>query len=70
MVPTDGDLEVVKPSKPELDYDSICDDLSFCMYVEESVAEVIREMETLKHKAVKGKLSFTCYYVLLSQIVF
>lgn len=31
---------------------SICDDLSFSMYVEESVAEVIREMETKKSKAV------------------
>lgn len=35
---------------------SICDDLSFSMYVEESIAEVIRKMETKKAKAVNGKM--------------
>lgn len=34
---------------------SICDDLSFSMYVEENTAEVIREMEARKIKAVNGK---------------
>lgn len=34
---------------------SICDDLAFSMYVEESVAEIVREMETRKLKAVNGK---------------
>jgi len=33
---------------------SVCDDLAFSMYVEESVAEIVREMETLKAKAVNG----------------
>jgi centrosomal protein CEP104 len=34
---------------------SICDDLSFSMYVEESVAYIVREMEERKLKAVNGK---------------
>lgn len=33
---------------------SICDDLSFSMYVEESIADVIREMEIKKQRAIKG----------------
>jgi centrosomal protein CEP104 len=36
---------------------SICDDLSFSMYVEESVAYIVREMEERKLKAVNGKWS-------------
>lgn len=35
---------------------SICDDLAFSMYVEESVVEIVREMETRKLKAVNGEL--------------
>lgn len=31
---------------------SICDDLSFCMYVEEGITEIVRELETKKLKAV------------------
>lgn len=34
---------------------SICDDLSFSMYVEETIAEVVRKMEQKKRKAVNGK---------------
>lgn len=34
---------------------SICDDLSFSMYVEESVTEIVRDMEIKKCKAVNGK---------------
>lgn len=34
---------------------SICDDLSFSMYVEESIVETIREIEAKKAKAVNGK---------------
>lgn len=34
---------------------SICDDLSFSMYVEESIVEKIRELEQKKGKAVNGK---------------
>lgn len=34
---------------------SLCDDLSFSMYVEESIVETIRELELKKAKAVNGK---------------
>lgn len=33
---------------------SICDDLSFSMYVEDTIADVIRKMEMKKSKAVNG----------------
>lgn len=33
---------------------SICDDLSFSMYVEESIVETIRELELKKSRAVNG----------------
>lgn len=33
---------------------SICDDLSFSMYVEESIVETIRELEQKKGRAVNG----------------
>lgn len=33
---------------------SICDDLSFSMYVEESIAETVRKMEQMKMAAVNG----------------
>lgn len=39
---------------------SICDDLSFSMYVEESIVETIRELETKKSKAVNGKSPAIC----------
>lgn len=55
VTPTDGDLEQLVSKHPEQNYESICDDLSFSMYVEESVTEVIREMEALKHKAVNDE---------------
>lgn len=32
---------------------SICDDLSFSMYVEQTTAEIIRQMEIKKGKAVR-----------------
>lgn len=35
---------------------SICDDLSFSMYVEESITDTVRAIETLKKKAVNGWL--------------
>lgn len=34
---------------------TICDDLSFSMYVEESIVETIRKLEQKKIKAVNGK---------------
>lgn len=43
---------------------SICDDLSFSMYVEESIAEVIRKMELKKSKAVNGMLNIDAVEIL------
>lgn len=37
---------------------SICDDLSFSMYVEESIVETCRELEQKKIKAVNGNFFF------------
>lgn len=37
---------------------SICDDLSFSMYVEENIVETIRELEQKKLKAVNGNCIF------------
>lgn len=45
---------------------SICDDLSFSMYVEESTVETIRELEQKKTKAVNGNdffFSFMCFVI-------
>lgn len=41
---------------------SICDDLSFSMYVEESISEVVRVMETKKLLAVNGNHKFVILY--------
>lgn len=38
---------------------SVCDDLSFSMYVDESVADVVREMESKKSAAVNGEWNRT-----------
>lgn len=40
----------------DLALQSICDDLSFSMYVEESITDTVREIETLKKKAVNGRV--------------
>lgn len=37
---------------------SICDDLSFSMYVEETITETVREMEQKKMAAVNGKVIY------------
>lgn len=42
---------------------SICDDLSFSMYVEESIVETIRELEQKKTKAVNGIYDFHHFYL-------
>lgn len=42
---------------------SICDDLSFSMYVEESIVERIRELEQKKIKAVNGNSSVLCNFM-------
>lgn len=34
---------------------SITDDLSYCMYVEESIVEIVKKIEQLKHKAVEDE---------------
>lgn len=44
---------------------SICDDLSFSMYVEESIVETIRELEQKKTKAVNGKSPFVLFIDLI-----
>lgn len=40
----------------DISLQSICDDLSFSMYVEESITDTVRAIETLKKKAVNGWL--------------
>ena len=45
---------------------SICDDLSFSMYVEESIVETIRELEQKKIKAVNG--NYGCLGLFLSNL--
>lgn len=42
---------------------SICDDLSFSMYVEESIVETIRELEQKKIKAVNGNCFVLCNFM-------
>lgn len=43
----------------DISLQSICDDLSFSMYVEESITDTVRVIETLKKKAVNGSLILT-----------
>lgn len=45
---------------------SICDDLSFSMYVEESIVETIRELEQKKSRAVNGKYLFIGLHIILN----
>lgn len=40
---------------PEIGLSSITDDLSYCMYVEESIVDVVRKLEQLKHRAVEDE---------------
>lgn len=37
---------------------SICDDLSFSMYVEETITETVRELEAKKSMAVNGESNY------------
>lgn len=39
----------------EIGLSSITDDLSYCMYVEESIVEIVRKLERLKHRAVEDE---------------
>lgn len=57
---TDNAMQIIQNinnDRTESALASICDDLSFSMYVEESIVETIREMEAKKTAAVNGKLS-------------
>lgn len=55
---TDNAMQIIQNmnnERTETALASICDDLSFSMYVEESIVETIRELEQKKGKAVNGK---------------
>lgn len=54
---TENAMQIVQNmnnERTETALSSICDDLSFSMYVEESIVETIRELEQKKAKAVNG----------------
>ena len=64
-------LRVKKNSDDDLEVPlaSITDDLSYCMYVEESIVDMVKQLESIKHRAVederfeyarKIKLSMNC----------
>lgn len=48
-------IEKINNERTENALASICDDLSFSMYVEEGIVETIRELEQKKAKAVNGE---------------
>lgn len=48
-------MQTMNNERTETALASICDDLSFSMYVEESIVETIRKLEQKKSKAVNGK---------------
>lgn len=48
-------VQNINNERTESALQSICDDLSFSMYVEENIVETIRELEQKKGKAVNGK---------------
>lgn len=57
-VSTDNAMQIIQNmnnERTETALASICDDLSFSMYVEESIVETIRELEQKKGKAVNGE---------------
>ncbi|KAL7034041.1 hypothetical protein ACKWTF_007830 [Chironomus riparius] len=39
----------------EIGLSSITDDLSYCMYVEESIVDIVKKLEQLKHRAVEDE---------------
>lgn len=57
--PNCNDLSHLKLKHPddtvEVALSSITDDLSYCMYVEESIVEIVKRLESLKHKAVEDE---------------
>lgn len=53
-----GPLSLAQLHQDEIDgpaLASICDDLSYSMYVEESIVETVRNMEQMKMAAVNGE---------------
>lgn len=60
---TDNAMQIIQNmnnERTETALTSICDDLSFSMYVEESIVETVRELEQKKGKAVNGKWGKMC----------
>lgn len=49
---------------------SACDDLSYSMYVEEGICDVVRKMELLKLQAVQGNLEINLVMQLIDRIEF
>lgn len=54
------DLIKLTENGTDLPLQSICDDLSFSMYVEESITDTVRAIEILKKKAVNGLIFDQC----------
>lgn len=52
-------IQSMNNERTETALSTICDDLSFSMYVEESIVETIRKLEQKKIKAVNGELRFS-----------
>lgn len=63
-------IQNMNNERTETALSSICDDLSFSMYVEESIVETIRELEQKKLKAVNGNYGFFCVYFCLIYFLF
>lgn len=59
-------VQSMNNERTETALSTICDDLSFSMYVEESIVETIRKLEQKKIKAVNGK--FLVIYFLPFQV--
>lgn len=56
-------IQNMNNERTETALSSICDDLSFSMYVEENIVETIRELEQKKMKAVNGNdINQFCFY--------
>lgn len=58
--PNCNDISHLKLKNPEdnlleVALSSITDDLSYCMYVHESIVELVKKLEQLKHKAVEDE---------------
>lgn len=57
--PSCNDISHLKLKHPdnatEVALSSIADDLSYCMYVEESIVEIVKKLEKLKQKAVEDE---------------